>query len=116
MLQAYIYGISMLQAYICDISMLQAFIYGISMLQAYIYGISMLQACDSDCAVCNSAMLMLVCVYICVCYTLITRSVKSALKILRTQLRGGLYMKPPKSEHIFVAVITFFPFLLCRYF
>ena len=29
---------------------------------------------------------------------------------------GGLYMKPPKFEHIFVAVITFFSFLLCRYF
>ena len=30
--------------------------------------------------------------------------------------RGGLYLKPPKFEHIFVAIITFFPFLLCRYF
>ena len=29
---------------------------------------------------------------------------------------GGLDLKPPKFEHIFVAVITFFPFLLCRYF
>ena len=25
-------------------------------------------------------------------------------------------LKPPKFEHIFIAVITFFPFLLCRYF
>ena len=32
------------------------------------------------------------------------------------QCLGGLYLKPPKFEHIFVAVITFFPFLLCRYF
>ena len=30
--------------------------------------------------------------------------------------RGGPHLKPPKSEHIFVAVITFPPFLLCRYF
>ena len=30
--------------------------------------------------------------------------------------RGGLSHFPPKFEHIFVAVITFFPFLLCRYF
>ena len=29
---------------------------------------------------------------------------------------GGLYLKPPKFEHISVAVITFFPFLLCKYF
>ena len=29
---------------------------------------------------------------------------------------GGLDLKPPKFEHIFVAVITFFPFLLCIYF
>ena len=29
---------------------------------------------------------------------------------------GGIYPKPPKLEHIFVAVITFSPFLLCRYF
>ena len=29
---------------------------------------------------------------------------------------GGLPLKPPKFEHIFVAVITFFPFLLCKYF
>ena len=28
---------------------------------------------------------------------------------------GGLYL-PPKFEHIFVAVITFPPFLLCKYF
>ena len=26
------------------------------------------------------------------------------------------YLKPPKFEHIFVAVITFSPFLLCKYF
>ena len=30
-------------------------------------------------------------------------------------LRGG-HVKPPKFEHIFEAVITFSPFLLCRYF
>ena len=29
---------------------------------------------------------------------------------------GGLYLKPTKFEHIFVAVITFFLFLLCKYF
>ena len=29
---------------------------------------------------------------------------------------GELHMKSPKFEHIVVAVITFFPFLLCRYF
>ena len=28
----------------------------------------------------------------------------------------GLHLKPPKYERIFVAVITFFPFLLCKYF
>ena len=27
--------------------------------------------------------------------------------------KGGLSHLPPKFEHIFVAVITFFPFLLC---
>ena len=32
------------------------------------------------------------------------------------QAEGGLHPKPPKFEHIFVAVITFPPFLLCRYF
>ena len=31
-------------------------------------------------------------------------------------IKGVLYLKPPKFEHIFVAVITFSPFLLCRYF
>ena len=30
--------------------------------------------------------------------------------------KGGLHQKPKKLEHIFVAVITFFPFLLCKYF
>ena len=25
---------------------------------------------------------------------------------------GGLHLKPPKFEHIFVAVVIFFPFLL----
>ena len=30
--------------------------------------------------------------------------------------RGGLYHLLQKFEHIFVAVITFSPFLLCRYF
>ena len=29
---------------------------------------------------------------------------------------GGLHLKPPKFEHIFVAVITFSPFLLYKYF
>ena len=29
---------------------------------------------------------------------------------------GRLHLKPPKFEHIFVAVITFFFFLLCKYF
>ena len=29
---------------------------------------------------------------------------------------GGLYLKSPKFGHIFVAVITFFPILLCRHF
>ena len=29
---------------------------------------------------------------------------------------GGQGLKSPKFEHIFVAVITFFLFLLCRYF
>ena len=36
--------------------------------------------------------------------------------ILQTLKRGGLDHLLPKFEHIFVAVITFFPFLLCRYF
>ena len=31
-------------------------------------------------------------------------------------IKGGLYLKPTKLEHIFVAVITFFPFLLWKYF
>ena len=31
-------------------------------------------------------------------------------------LGGGRHLKPPKIEHIFVAVITFAPFLLCKYF
>ena len=31
-------------------------------------------------------------------------------------LNAGLHPKPPKFEHIFVAVITFSPFLLCKYF
>ena len=30
--------------------------------------------------------------------------------------RGGMDLKPPKFEYIFVAVITFSPFLLCKYF
>ena len=29
---------------------------------------------------------------------------------------GRLHLKPPKFEHIFVAVITFSPFLVCKYF
>ena len=29
---------------------------------------------------------------------------------------GGQDLKPPKLEHIFVAIITFNPFLVCRYF
>ena len=28
----------------------------------------------------------------------------------------GRHLKPPKFEHIFVAVITFLPFLLCIFF
>ena len=32
------------------------------------------------------------------------------------KLKGELHVKPPKFEHIFVAVITFPLFLLCRYF
>ena len=28
--------------------------------------------------------------------------------------KGGLHLKPPKFEHIFVSVITFHSFLLCR--
>ena len=32
------------------------------------------------------------------------------------ELKGDLHLKPPKFEHIFVAVITFSPFLLCKYF
>ena len=35
---------------------------------------------------------------------------------LSCEPRGGLSHLPPKFEHIFVAVITFPPFLLCRYF
>ena len=31
-------------------------------------------------------------------------------------LRGELHLKPQKFEHIFVAVITFFHFLLSKYF
>ena len=31
-------------------------------------------------------------------------------------VKGGLHLKIPKFEHIFVAIITFLPFLLCRYF
>ena len=30
--------------------------------------------------------------------------------------KGGLHMKPPKFEHIFVAVITFFPFFCANTF
>ena len=33
-----------------------------------------------------------------------------------TNYLRGLHLKPPKFEHIFVALITFFPFLLCKYF
>ena len=31
-------------------------------------------------------------------------------------VQGGLHLKPLKFEHIFVALITFFLFLLCKYF
>ena len=31
-------------------------------------------------------------------------------------LAGGLHLKPTKFEYIFVNVITFFPFLLYKYF
>ncbi len=34
----------------------------------------------------------------------------------RTDTKGGLDHLLPKFEHIFVAVITFSPFFLCRYF
>ena len=30
--------------------------------------------------------------------------------------KGSLHLKPTKLKHLFVAVITFFPFLLCKYF
>ena len=36
--------------------------------------------------------------------------------LICVQLKGGLYLKPTKFEHIFVAVITFSLFLLCKYF
>ena len=36
--------------------------------------------------------------------------------LLSAILKGGLDHLPPKFEHIFVAVITFLHFLLCRYF
>ncbi len=36
--------------------------------------------------------------------------------LLSAILKGGLDHLPPKFEHIFVAVITFLPFLPCRYF
>ena len=32
------------------------------------------------------------------------------------ELRGGLHLKPPKFEHIFVAVLTFFPFFCANTF
>ena len=35
---------------------------------------------------------------------------------LQIAVKGGPDLKPPTSEQIFVAVITFSPFLLCRYF
>ena len=38
------------------------------------------------------------------------------LLLVRVDEDGGLHLKPPKFEHIFVAVITFFTFLLCKYF
>ena len=34
----------------------------------------------------------------------------------KSTTQGGTIPFPPKFEHIFVAVITFSPFLLCRYF
>ena len=34
----------------------------------------------------------------------------------KMQEKGGLSHLPPKFEHIFVAVITFSPFVLCRHF
>ena len=36
------------------------------------------------------------------------------MQLLR--FKGGLDLKPQKFEHIFVAVTTFSPFLLCKYF
>ena len=47
-------------------------------------------------------------------YVVYVHNQESARKILRSR-QGGLYHLPPKYEHIFVAIIGFNPFLLCRY-
>ena len=50
-------------------------------------------------------------------HVLATRSQQTAESLDEyLQVLGGLHLKPPIFEHIFVAVITFFPFLLCKYF
>ena len=43
-------------------------------------------------------------------------SEEMSFRISESGEKGGLYHLLPKFEHIFVAVITFFHFLLCRYF
>ena len=40
----------------------------------------------------------------------------AGVKAIWLRSEGGLSHLPPKFEHIFVAVITSPPFLLCRYF
>ena len=47
--------------------------------------------------------------------TIVCSNLSPELKIYH-QLLGGRYQKPLKFEHIFVAVITFSPFLLYKYF
>ena len=42
--------------------------------------------------------------------------VKNIEYYIHILIEGLLHLKPPKFEHIFVAVITFSPFLLCKYF
>ena len=53
------------------------------------------------------------CVVICMCRMFIYQRV---LRRIHGLYKGRLEHLPPKFEHIFVAVITFPPFLLCRYF
>ena len=42
------------------------------------------------------------------------QNVISALSIILGVTKGGRHLKPPEFEHIFVAVITFSPFLQCK--